>query len=290
MLSQGLIASKGYSGRHIADGEEETEEHLRAMSWDERVEWIMQTIRTVALRCTYKRSQCDVELTSAYVDGASMIHTTTAHPDTFKLVRSQVLNLLYKIPPTPADDNANPDAATRKTSSRLAAKLEHRFPFAHTAKPLDRDTLLIPVGWDTPNKIKILREGFNVQKIGSLWDEEIERRTRPRQKARAGEIVDRGEQSLMDLWNIVVPDATRRDMVSSRDMLSHTGMPIPPFSPSNAKPWLPASRSKTSCPVSSSSLCGIPSAIRAKCSDKLSRITSSPQPLRVLPLPCALKC
>lgn len=59
MLNRGLIASKGYSGRHIADGEEETEEHLRAMSWDERVEWIMQTIRTVALRCTYSALKCD---------------------------------------------------------------------------------------------------------------------------------------------------------------------------------------------------------------------------------------
>jgi repressor of nif and glnA expression len=55
MLNKGLIASKGYSGRHIAEGEEETEEDLRAMSWDERVEWIMQMIRTVALRCTYAR-------------------------------------------------------------------------------------------------------------------------------------------------------------------------------------------------------------------------------------------
>lgn len=51
MITRGLISSKGYSGRHIADGEDETEEHLKAMSWDERVEWIMQTIRTVALRC-----------------------------------------------------------------------------------------------------------------------------------------------------------------------------------------------------------------------------------------------
>lgn len=149
-----------------------------------------------------------------HVDGASVIHTTTAHPDTFKLVRSHVLNLLYKIPPTTADDNADADA-TRKSSSRLTAKLEQRFPFRHTAKPLDRDTLLIPVGWDTPNKIKILREGFNVQKIGSLWDQEIERRTRSGKKIRAGEIVDQGEQSLMGLWNIVVPDATRRDAVSS---------------------------------------------------------------------------
>lgn len=59
MLNKGLIASKGYSGRHIAEGEEESEEHLRVMSWDERVEWIMQTIRTVALRCTYPRIRHD---------------------------------------------------------------------------------------------------------------------------------------------------------------------------------------------------------------------------------------
>lgn len=133
-----------------------------------------------------------------------------------------MLNLLYKIPPTTADDNADADA-TRKSSSRLTAKLEQRFPFRHTAKPLDRDTLLIPVGWDTPNKIKILREGFNVQKIGSLWDQEIERRTRSGKKTRAGEIVDQGEQSLMGLWNIVVPDATRRDAVSSPDIVLFHG-------------------------------------------------------------------
>lgn len=146
-----------------------------------------------------------------------MIHTTTAHPDTFKLVRSHVLNLLYKIPPPPPESD-DPDTAPRKAGSRLAAKLEQRFPFPHTAKPLDRDTLLIPVGWDTPNKIKILREGYSVRKIGSLWDEEIERRTRPGKKARAGEIIDSGEQSLLDLWDIVVPDATRQDTVGLAPM------------------------------------------------------------------------
>lgn len=163
------------------------------------------------------------------LDGASVIHTTTAQPDTFKLLRSHVLNLLYKIPPPPPGSSEDPDTATHRASNRLAAKLEQRFPFPYTAKPLDRDTLLIPAGWDTPNKIKILREGFSVPKIGSLWDEEIERRARPGKKPRAGEIIDSGERSLLDLWDIVVPDATRHESASipfAQTPESHIDLPL----------------------------------------------------------------
>ncbi|KAJ9118554.1 hypothetical protein QFC22_003774 [Naganishia vaughanmartiniae] len=197
LVSRGLVASKGYSGRQGA-GEEDTEEYLESMSWDERVEWIMQTIRTVALRY-----------------GASVIHTTIAKPDTFKLLRSYALNLLYQTPPISSEF----ESPARMINTRLANKLAHRFPFKHTANPLDRDTLLIPVGWDTPEKIKILRESFNPRRIGALWDDEVERKTRPGRRLKAGEVMDEDEKSLLDLWKMVVPDAKRQQNDNKRKNL-----------------------------------------------------------------------
>lgn len=118
---------------------------------------------------------------AAMVDGAAVIHTSTAEPETFKILRAHTLNQLYKIP----------------DSSRLATKLAHRFPFPHPPNALDRDRLVIPVGWDSPTRIRVLREGFDVQRIGAMWDDEVRRK-----------------RALRDLWRIVVPDS-REETVSS---------------------------------------------------------------------------
>jgi hypothetical protein len=47
-----------------------------------------------------------------------------------------------------------------------------------------------------------------------LWDDEVERITRPGKKLRAGEVMDEGEKSLLDLWKMVVPDTKRHQNVS----------------------------------------------------------------------------
>lgn len=150
------------------------------------------------------------QIIDGQTDGASVIHTTIAKPDTFKLLRSYALNLLYQTPPI----SPELETSARKVNTRLATKLAHRFPFKQTANPLDRDTLLIPVGWDTADKIKILRESFNPRRIGAMWDDEVERMTRPGRRLRAGEVMDEDEKSLLELWKMVVPDTKRQQNVS----------------------------------------------------------------------------
>ncbi|GHJ87990.1 hypothetical protein NliqN6_4392 [Naganishia liquefaciens] len=165
LIARGLVSGKGYSGQ----AGDESEAYLSGASWEERVEWMMQVVRTVALRY-----------------GASVIHTSTADPSTFTNLGALVLCSLYHLP------------ATTPATTRLAAKLAHRFPCPHPPNALDRDRVIIPRGRDSPARIRVLRESFDVGRIGSMWDDELRRK-----------------RALRDLWRVVVPDIQRENHSSS---------------------------------------------------------------------------
>lgn len=41
------------------------------------------------------------------------------------------------------------------------------------AQVLERDTILVPAGWDSWSKIKILRESFDCEGISDGWDNDM---------------------------------------------------------------------------------------------------------------------
>lgn len=48
------------------------------------------------------------------------------------------------------------------------------FKFTHPANALDRDRIVIPAGWDSWGKIKILRDEFEPVKWSDAWDKDME--------------------------------------------------------------------------------------------------------------------
>lgn len=48
------------------------------------------------------------------------------------------------------------------------------YPFQSRAQVVERDTVFVPSGWDSWNKIKVLREGFDCESISEGWDENMD--------------------------------------------------------------------------------------------------------------------
>ena len=57
----------------------------------------------------------------------------------------------------------------------VTAPPRNPFPFQHKPNALDRDKIVIPAGWDSWGKIRILRDGFDVEGVSRQWDEDIEK-------------------------------------------------------------------------------------------------------------------
>ncbi|KAE8267926.1 hypothetical protein A4X09_0g4418 [Tilletia walkeri] len=142
---------------------------------EEQFDYIQQVLRTVCLKY-----------------GAALFYTSHTRPQSFDILRSYVLHRLFPPAPTtgagagsaeanvsrPGDDGG---AGTTGVSGGAAAI---SFPFNHRAATLaERETLLVPTGWDTWGKINALREGFDCKGWGLGWDFdcEVERRRRLRQ-------------------------------------------------------------------------------------------------------------
>lgn len=56
------------------------------------------------------------------------------------------------------------DDAASSASSALRT-----FPFLHRANVVDRDALLVPAGWDSWGKIKVLRDSFDAHSTSLAW-------------------------------------------------------------------------------------------------------------------------
>ncbi|KAI8092780.1 dynein light intermediate chain-domain-containing protein [Halteromyces radiatus] len=73
--------------------------------------------------------------------GAALFYTSTSHPHTFTDLRQYILHRTLI--------NAS---------------------FQKQAQVMDRDTLMIPAGWDSWKKIKVLEEHFDCRSVSDLWD------------------------------------------------------------------------------------------------------------------------
>lgn len=167
------------------------------------------------------------ELFAFSTDGAAVFYTAQTLPASFAKLRQYILHRLFSSPTTlvasslapPAPSPAQPTSpsaaaataappistpAAPRTSSTL------RFPFPHRANVIDRDAVVVPAGWDTWGKIRILRERFDCEAVGRGWEADMERR--------AGRAEVRGEADKGGLereFGMVVVDFEAEDPVRS---------------------------------------------------------------------------
>ncbi|KAI8389480.1 dynein light intermediate chain-domain-containing protein [Blakeslea trispora] len=81
--------------------------------------------------------------------GAALFYTSTLNPHTFHNLREYLLH------------------RTLTTSSKP-------YPFSLKAQVVERDTVLVPSGWDSWGKIKVLREGFECDRVSEGWDADMD--------------------------------------------------------------------------------------------------------------------
>ena len=98
-----------------------------------------------------------------FPDGAALFYTTPM-PQTLQILRQYALHLLFA-PPAPSPS----------LSGEPAAPVKNLFPFQQKPNTLDRDHIVVPAGWDSWNKIAVLREGFDAKSWGEAWERDLDR-------------------------------------------------------------------------------------------------------------------
>ncbi|KAI8980273.1 dynein light intermediate chain-domain-containing protein [Pilobolus umbonatus] len=81
--------------------------------------------------------------------GASLFYTSTLQPHTFHYLREYLLHRLLR--------NSNKS-----------------YPFQFRAQVIERDSVVVPAGWDTWGKIKALKEGFDCEILSEGFDMDME--------------------------------------------------------------------------------------------------------------------
>lgn len=105
--------------------------------------------------------------------GAGLFYASSQRPQSMEVVRSYILHRLF--------------------SSSAA------FPFAYRASTTDRDTLLVPAGWDSWGKIRAIRDPFDCHAMGRGWthDCKIDQLRRSRNLPRTTAIEDELDKELL---------------------------------------------------------------------------------------------
>ncbi|BGP36246.1 hypothetical protein JCM10449v2_000144 [Rhodotorula kratochvilovae] len=131
---------------------------------EEQFDYVQQTLRTIALRY-----------------GAAVFYTSQTLPASFAKLRQYILHRLFSspsstslAPPPSSAQPTSPSAASRPPSAPTSALSS--FPFPHRANVVDRDAVLVPAGWDSWGKIRILRERFDCEAVGAGWEADLARR------------------------------------------------------------------------------------------------------------------
>ena len=81
------------------------------------------------------------------------------------LTRSTVL--------TASDSDTDPHNALLSQQPLAAGPHTTTYSFRVRADVVNRDTVLVPAGWDSWSKILILKEGFDCQGISQAWDADV---------------------------------------------------------------------------------------------------------------------
>ncbi|ORE22843.1 dynein light intermediate chain [Rhizopus microsporus] len=81
--------------------------------------------------------------------GAALFYTSSYQPHTYHHLREYMLH-------------------------RLLSNNNKTYPFNVKAQVIERETVLVPSGWDSWGKIKVLREGFDCESLSESWDENMD--------------------------------------------------------------------------------------------------------------------
>ncbi|KAL0142995.1 dynein light intermediate chain-domain-containing protein [Mucor lusitanicus] len=115
--------------------------------------------------------------------GAALFYTSTLHPYTFHNLREYILH-------------------------RTLSSFAKPYPFHLKAQVIERDTVLVPSGWDSWGKIKVLREGFDCDHVSEGWDADMDAvidRQKPGNTGARGtyeEAIPNGESEIQPQYNI----------------------------------------------------------------------------------------
>lgn len=107
-------------------------------------------------------------LFESVADGAALFFTSHSRPTSFAKLRSYILHRLF------AASSTSSAPAAAEASAGATTTTSRSFPFPHRANVVDRDQVVVPAGWDSWGKIRILRDRFDAEGLGKGWDAEFE--------------------------------------------------------------------------------------------------------------------
>lgn len=126
----------------VAQNADKIEQHEKEQNWkDEEFDFILQYLRTVLLK-----------------HGAALIYT---FPNTTQQTNVQLQSLVHSS--LGITDFLGRDRA----GGAKGTAIKHNV--------VDRERVLVPMGWDSWGKIRILRDGFDAEEVSREWAEDIER-------------------------------------------------------------------------------------------------------------------
>lgn len=120
-------------------------------------------------------------------DGAALIFTSTHRPATLSTLKEYTLHQLF---------NSSEDSSASSLRT---------FPFLHRANVVDRDALLVPAGWDSWGKIKVLRDSFDAQATSNAWQALLDQKLG---QAPPDEEDVQAASSLLAQWSTTVGEAS----------------------------------------------------------------------------------
>ncbi|SCV67977.1 BQ2448_98 [Microbotryum intermedium] len=129
---------------------------------EEQCDFVQQALRTVCLKY-----------------GAALFFTSHSRPMTFARLRSYILHRLFSLPlalNSTVSGNQTEEAALAPHSTlppNSVGSTLKAFPFYHRANVVDREEVLVPSGWDSWGKIRVLRDRFDPEGFSQAWDDDI---------------------------------------------------------------------------------------------------------------------
>lgn len=128
-------------------------EHLeKTQSWkEEEFDVVLQFMRTILLRRKFSfRADFSRTYTKVWTDGASLIYTAPSVPSQLQTLVHSSLGIHSLLKKQPLKPNV-----------------------------IDRDKVAVPPNWDSWGKIRVLREGFDVEAVSEGWSIDLETKFPP---------------------------------------------------------------------------------------------------------------
>lgn len=146
---------------------------------EEQFDYLQQALRTVCLRY-----------------GAGLWFVSQGRKESFERLRSYILHRSF-------GSSASPPTATGTGATSGQGKKS--FAFGWKPNVVDRDAIMVPCGWDSWGKIKVLREGFDPAVVADGWEEDMRREERRRAAKGQAEEEDKGAGAVA-MWEAMIAD------------------------------------------------------------------------------------